>query len=168
MASRTFADTARAARAFDTERDTDRLLAQAHNQNEILVTALLEARDQIAALKEEVDKLCAPPSTYGVYLAANEDSTVSILSQGRKVKVNLHPSLKPEMLKPGQELILNEGLNVIEAAGYEIQGEIVILKEQLDAERALVTLRADEEKVRSEEHTSELQSLRHLVCRPLI
>src|SRR5262245_47685410 len=147
MASRTFADTARAARAFDTERDTDRLLAQAHNQNEILVTALLEARDQIAALKEEVDKLCAPPSTYGVYLAANEDSTVSILSQGRKVKVNLHPSLKPEMLKPGQELILNEGLNVIEAAGYEIQGEVVILKEQLDAERALVTLRADEDRV---------------------
>ena len=63
------------------------------------------------------------------------------------MKVNLHPSIKTETLKPGQELILNEGLNVIEAAGYEIQGEVVILKEQLDAERALVTLRADEEKV---------------------
>jgi len=138
----------KAARAYDVERrDVDRLLAQAHNQNEILVTALHEAREQITALKEEVDKLCAPPSTYGVYLAANEDNTVTILSQGRKVKVNLHPSIKPENLKPGQELILNEGLNVIEAAGYEIQGEVVILKEQLDAERALVTLRADEEKV---------------------
>ena len=131
-------DMARGSRGFDAElRDVDRLLVQAHNQNEILVTAL----------KEEVDKLCAPPSTYGVYLAANEDNTVTILSQGRKVKVNLHPSIKPDALKPGQELILNEGLNVIEAAGYEIQGEVVILKEQLDAERALVTLRADEEKV---------------------
>jgi proteasome-associated ATPase len=128
-------------------REANRQLVQAFNQNEKLVNALYEAREQITALKEEVDKLCAPPSTYGVYLAANEDSTVTILSQGRKVKVNLHPSLKPEMLKPGQELILNEGLNVIEAAGYEIQGEVVILKEQLDAERALVTLRADEEKV---------------------
>jgi proteasome-associated ATPase len=146
--SRGIADTSKSSRTFDGNlRDVDRLLAQAHNQNEILVTALHEAREQITALKEEVDKLCAPPSTYGVYLAANEDSTVTILSQGRKVKVNLHPSLKPEMLKPGQELILNEGLNVIEAAGYEIQGEVVILKEQLDAERALVTLRADEEKV---------------------
>ena len=134
--------------AFDAElRDVDRRLTQAYNQNEILVTALQEAREQIAALKEEVDKLCAPPSTHGVYVSANKDDTVTILSQGRKVKVNLHPSLKPEMLKPGQELILNEGLNVIEAAGYEIQGEVVILKEQLDAERALVTLRADEEKV---------------------
>src|SRR5437773_7580787 len=128
-------------------RNANRQMAEVSNQNEKLVNALYEAREQIAALKEEVDKLCAPPSTYGVYLAANEDHTVTILSQGRKVKVNLHPSLKPEALKRGQELILSEGLNVIEAAGYEIQGEVVVLKEQLDPERAVVTLRADEEKV---------------------
>src|SRR3989442_83103 len=128
-------------------REANRQLVQAFNQNEKLVNALYEAREQITALKEEVDKLCAPPSTYGVYLSLNDDGTINILSQGRKVKVNLHPSLKPEALKPGQELILNEGLNVIEAAGYEIQGEVVVLKEQLDPERAVVTLRADEEKV---------------------
>ncbi len=122
-------------------------LLQALDQNEKLVNALYEAREQISSLKEEVDKLCAPPSTYGVYLSVNEDATVNILSQGRKVKVNLHPSIKAETLKPGQELVLNEGLNVVEAAGYEIQGDVVILKEQLDDERAVVTLRADEEKV---------------------
>src|SRR5438093_8182112 len=131
----------------DKLREANRQLVQAVNENEKLGNALYEAREQITALKEEVGKLCAPPSTYGVYLAGNEDNTVTILSQGRKVKVNLHPSIKAETLKPGQELILNEGLNVIEAANYEIQGEVVILKEQLDAERALVTLRADEEKV---------------------
>src|SRR6266550_7872239 len=131
----------------DKLREANRQLVQAFNQNEKLVNALYEAREQITALKEEVDKLCAPPSTYGVYLSPNEDGTINILSQGRKVKVNLHPSIKVEMLKPGQELILNEGLNVVEAAGYEIQGDVVILKEQLDEERAVVTLRADEEKV---------------------
>ena len=109
--------------------------------------ALFEAREQITTLKEEVDKLCAPASMYGVYLSANDDTTVNILSQGRKVKVNLHPSIEVHSLKPGQELILNEGLNVVEAAGYEIQGDVVILKEQLDEARAVVTLRADEEKV---------------------
>jgi proteasome-associated ATPase len=128
-------------------REANRQLVQAFNQNEKLVNALYEAREQIGSLKEEVDKLCAPPSTYGVYLSANEDGTVNILSQGRKVKVNLHPSIKAETLKPGQELILNEGLNVVEAAGYEIQGDVVVMKEQLDEERAVVTLRADEEKV---------------------
>jgi proteasome-associated ATPase len=128
-------------------REANRQLVQAFNQNEKLVNALYEAREQITALKEEVDKLCAPPSTYGVYLSANDDGTVNILAQGRKVKVNLHPSIKAETIKPGQELVLNEGLNVVETAGYEIQGEVVILKEQLDPERAVVTLRADEDKV---------------------
>src|SRR6266852_3266468 len=122
-------------------------LADAVNQNAKLVNRLAEAREQIASLKEEVDKLCAPPPTYGVYLSVNEDGTVNIRSQGRQVKVNLHPSIKAETLKPGQELVLNEGLNVVEAAGYEIQGDVVILKEQLDEERAVVTLLADEEKV---------------------
>src|SRR5499426_2376797 len=125
----------------------NRQLAEVSDQNKKLVNALYEAREQISSLKEEVDKLCAPPSTYGVYLAGNEDGTVNILAQGRKVKVNLHPSIKAESIKPGQELVLNEGLNVVETAGYEVQGDVVILKEQLDPERAVITLRADEEKV---------------------
>src|SRR5216684_3529779 len=128
-------------------REANGQLAEAFNQNEKLVNRLSEAREQIASLKEEVDKLCAPPSTYGVYLSGNEDGTVNILSQGRKVKVNLHPSIKAEDIKPGQELILNEGLNVVETAGYEIQGEVVVLTERLDDDRAVVALRADEQKV---------------------
>ena len=117
------------------------------SREELLAAALREARDEIAALREEVDKLCAPPSTYGVFLSTNTDGTVNVLAQGRKVKVNTHPTIKLDTLKPGQELVLNEGLNVVEAAGYEVQGEVVILKEQLDLERAIVTLRADEDKV---------------------
>jgi len=128
-------------------REANRQLVQAFNQNEKLVNTLYEAREQITALREEVDKLCAPPSTYGVYLSANEDGTVNILSQGRKVKVNLHPAIPSDSIKPGQELILNEGLNVVETAGYEIQGDVVILKELLDEGRAVVTLRADEDRV---------------------
>src|SRR5262245_23782009 len=116
-------------------------------QNERLTLALREAREQIASLKEEVDKLCAPPSTYGVFLSPNADGTVNVLAQGRKVKVNVHPSLDPAALKPGQELVLNEGLNVVEPARYEIQGDVVVLKELLDPERAIVTQRADEDKV---------------------
>src|SRR6266436_2781352 len=131
------------------ERDVQAEEIEAHlrYQNEKLVNALHEAREQITSLKEEVDKLCAPPSTYGVYLSVNEDGTINVLSQGRKVKVNLHPSLKAEALKPGQELVLNEGLNVVEAAGYEIQGDVVILKELLEEGRAVVTLGAGEDKV---------------------
>ncbi len=131
----------------DDRREVDRQLVQPFKQNEKLLNALREARDEIAALREEVDKLCAPPSTYGVYLSANQDDTVDVLAQGRKVKVRLHPAIKAESLRPGQELALNEALNVVAAAGYEIQGDVVVLKERLDDERAAVILRAGEEKV---------------------
>jgi len=122
-------------------------LSEALGKNEKLTRALSEAREQIVALREEVEKLSAPPSTYAVYLSANDDATINILAQGRKLKVNTHPSIVVSALKPGQELVLNEGLNVIDVAGYEVQGDVVILKEVLDAERAVVTLRADEDKV---------------------
>jgi proteasome-associated ATPase len=121
--------------------------AQAHGQKERMVAALAQAREEITALREEVDKLSAPPSTYGVFLSGNIDGTVNVLASGRKVKVNIHPSIKLDSLKPGQELVLNEGLNVVEAASFEVQGEVVVLKEQLDLDRAIVTLRADEDRV---------------------
>ncbi len=131
----------------DNVRDVRRQLVHAFSQNEKLVTALSEAREQMGLLKEEVDRLSAPPSTYGIYLSANDDGTVNVLFQGRKARVNLHPSIKSGDVRPGQELVLNDSLNVVRTAGYEVQGDVVILKEQLDPERALVTLRADEEKV---------------------
>jgi len=131
----------------DNVRDVRRQLVQAFSQNEKLVAALSEAREQMGLLKEEIDRLSAPPSAYGVYLSANDDGTVNVLFQGRKARVNLHPSIKSGEVRPGQELVLNDSLNVVRTAGYEVQGDVVILKEQLDPERALITLRADEEKV---------------------
>src|SRR2546426_4956116 len=122
-------------------------VAEDFRQSERLLEALRQARDEIATLREEVDKLCAPPSTYGVSLSAGEDDTVDVLAQGRKVKVRVHPAIKAESLRPGQELVLNEVLNVVTTAGYEIQGDVVVLKNRLDHERAVVTLRADGEKI---------------------
>src|SRR5436190_977407 len=136
-------------------------VAQDFRQSERLLEALRQAREEIATLREEVDKLCAPPSTYGVYLSAGEDDTVDVLAQGRKVKVRLHPAIKAESLRPGQELVLNEALNVIAAAGYEIQGDVVALKERLEGERAIVMLRADVEKIADIDETIRSMRLNH-------
>jgi proteasome-associated ATPase len=125
----------------------NRRLEQALDRNEALAAALAEARSQIASLGDEIEKLCAPPSTYGVYLSSNPDGTLNVLAHGRKVKVTLRPGLTLQPLRPGQEVVLNEGLNVIEAGGYDTHGDVVILKEVLDPERVVVTLRADEERV---------------------
>jgi proteasome-associated ATPase len=116
-------------------------------QNEQLVSTLQEAKAQIEALRKEVDKLTAPPSTFAVFYNTNEDGTVNVSLGGRKLRVNLHPSIQPESLKKGQEVIVNEGLNVIEARGYDPQGEIVHLKQLLDDGRAVVSLHLDDARV---------------------
>jgi len=131
----------------DAHRDSAPRLVDAVTQNEKLRQAIHEARNEIVALRAEIDKLSAPPSTYGVYLRAHDDDTVDILAQGRKLRVQLHPAIKVESLRPGQELLLNEALNVVATAGYEIQGDVVVLKARLDDERAVVTLHADDEKI---------------------
>jgi proteasome-associated ATPase len=127
--------------------ETKGQLAQALSQNERLAATLREAREQIIALKEEVEKLTAPPSGFGVFLGVNEDGTINISSGGRKLRVNVHPDIDPKSLQPGQELMLNEALNVVEACTYEVQGEVVQLKETLGVDRALVIGNADEERV---------------------
>ena len=128
-------------------REANEQLVRAYHQNEKLVTALYEAREQIQALKEEVDKLCAPPSGFGVFLGHNEDGTVDILTAGRKMRVNVHSDIDVKELTKGQELILNEGLNIVQVRGFEVQGEVVKLKDVLEDGRAIIAYRADEERV---------------------
>ncbi|MBA9006043.1 MULTISPECIES: proteasome ATPase [Thermomonospora] len=123
-------------------------LAAVTGQNERLVATLKEAREQIIALKEEVDRLAQPPSGFGVFLEARDDGTVDIFTGGRKLRVNVSPAVDVAELKRGQEVMLNEALNVVEALDFETQGEVVMLKELFDdGERALVIAHADEERV---------------------
>ncbi|MFB8026077.1 proteasome ATPase [Streptomyces sp. NPDC056465] len=123
-------------------------LAGVSAQNERLAHTLREARDQIVALKEEVDRLAQPPAGFGVFLQANEDDTCDIFTGGRKLRVNVSPSVELEGLRRGQEVMLNEALNVVEAMEFERAGDIVTLKEILeDGERALVVGHTDEERV---------------------
>ncbi|MFJ8042170.1 proteasome ATPase [Kitasatospora sp. NPDC096147] len=123
-------------------------LAGVTAQNERLASTLREARDQIVALKEEVDRLAQPPAGFGTFLSANEDGTADIFTGGRKLRVNVSPSVELDELRRGQEVMLNEALNVVEAFAFESIGDIVTLKEVLeDGERALVTGHTDEERV---------------------
>ncbi len=122
-------------------------LDQATKQNEKLAATLQEAKAQIEALRAEVEKLTAPPSTYAIFSSLNQDGTANVYVSGRKMKVSVHPAIKGKELRKGQEVILNEALNVIEAKGFDVQGEVVRLKDVLEGNRALVTLHFDEEKV---------------------
>jgi len=122
-------------------------LDQATKQNEKLVATLQEAKGQIEALRAEVEKLTAPPSAYAIFSSLNADGTGNVYVSGRKMKVSVHPSINGKAMRKGQEVLLNEALNVIEVKGFDTQGEVVRLKDVLEGNRALVTLHFDEEKV---------------------
>jgi proteasome-associated ATPase len=146
---RRLADSPRQVRLLEERlREAEASLTSVTSQNERLASTLREARDQIVALKEEVDRLAQPPSGFGVFLAAQEDSTADVFTGGRKMRVNVSPNVDLEALRPGQEVVLNEALNIVIAQDYETIGEVVMLKEVLaDGERALVISHADEERI---------------------
>jgi len=123
-------------------------IAAAKAQNEKLSYALREARDHVASLREEVEKLTQPPSAYGVVLGSNDDGSVDVLTNGRKMRVSLHPEIDAHTLERGSEVVLNESLNVVMARSPDITGEVVSLKEVLeDGIRAIVTGRGDDDRV---------------------
>jgi len=146
---RKLSDSPRQVRVLD-ERlaEAQQALAGASGQNDRLVNTLKEARDQILALKEEVERLAQPPSGYGVFLTTHEDETVDVFTGGRKLRVTVSPAVEVKDLRKGQEVMLNEALNVVAALSFEKQGDVVMLKEILeDGHRALVIGHTDEERV---------------------
>ena len=128
--------------------ETSAELNRVRDNNEKLADTLREAREQLITLKEEIEKLSMPPSSYAVFLEAFEDATADVIANGRKLRVNVSPEVEVENVQRGQQVMLNEAMNVIKSFDYEIQGEVVILKEVLeDGKRALVIGRTDEERV---------------------
>jgi proteasome-associated ATPase len=122
-------------------------LAQSRSNNEKLTITIQQTRDQIAALRDEVEKLTQPPAVYGTFIDFNDDGTVDIFASGRKMRVALHPGLDPGQIDRGNEVVLNESFTVIGVRESDGQGEVVTVKEVLDERRVLVYGRADEERV---------------------
>ncbi len=127
--------------------ETKGRLAQAVAQNDKLSAVLEEARQQLTVLREEVEKLSAPPNAFGAVVGVNEDGTVDVMVAGRKLRVNAQPSIEVKKLQVGQEILLNESMNVIDVRLFESSGEVVAVKENIGDGRLLVLAHADEERV---------------------
>ncbi|GAB2964799.1 proteasome ATPase [Actinosynnema sp. NPDC050801] len=129
-------------------------VSQLTERNTKLIDTLREARSQLLALREEVDRLAQPPSGYGVFLARFEDGTVDVFTSGRRMRVSVSPAVETSSLVLGQSVRLNEALTVVEGGDFERIGEVCTLREVLLSEtadssigRALVVGHADEERV---------------------
>ena len=122
-------------------------LAQAVGQNEKLAAVLEEAREQLAVLRAEIERLTAPPNQFGAVMGVNSDSTVDVMTAGRKLRVNAQPSIDIKQLQRGQQVLLNDAMNIIEARDFIRGGEVVLIKETLGDDRLVVLAHADEDRV---------------------
>jgi len=160
--------------------ETTSRLSALNARNEKLTETLKEARGQLVALREEVDRLAQPPSGYGVFLARYDDDTVDVFTSGRRMRVPVSPAVEASELRSGQSLRLNEALTVVEAMGFEQVGDLYSLREIVSkpgadgsAGRGLVIGHSDEERVvwlaaplfdlGQEEGTSPLKAGDHLM-----
>ena len=117
-------------------------------KNERLEFTLREAREHIEALREEVDKLTAPPSSYGVVVGRNDDDTLDVWVNGRKMRVVASTGIEGDDFRIGTEVVVNDALCIIGIRNPEKIGEIVTLKEMLeDGVRAIVSQHGDQESV---------------------
>ena len=125
-----------------------REIVSLQERNSRLTATLHEAKAQLLAMKEEIDRLAQPPSGYGVFLAAFEDGTVDVFTGGRKLRVAVSPDVDREDLLRGREVMLNEAMNIVQVMDFEQVGEVVMFKELLaDGERALVIGHTDDERI---------------------
>jgi proteasome-associated ATPase len=128
--------------------ETKGKLQAALGQNAKLTETLRAAREQLAGLKEEVERLASPPHAYGTYLGQGTDGgTATVMVSGRKLEVNVTPEVELDELLIGQEVRLNESMNVIASAGYEDRGEIMTISELLGDGRLLVLGHTDDERI---------------------
>jgi proteasome-associated ATPase len=122
-------------------------IASATAQNDKISAALQETREQLALLRDEVEKLTAPPNAFGTVLQVNSDATVDITASGRKLRVAAEPTVDIKELVRGQEVILNEGFNIVDTRAFEPTGEVATVKEAYGDGRIVVLTRGDEERV---------------------
>ena len=122
-------------------------LSVAGQRNEKLSAVLEEAREQLAMLRAEVDKLTTAPNPFATVLGVNSDSTVDVISGGRQMRVNAQPSIEIKALQRGQQVLVNDSMNIVEVRDFDLQGQVVTIKEILSDDRLLVMAHADEERV---------------------
>ncbi|HKJ12509.1 MAG TPA: proteasome ATPase [Ornithinimicrobium sp.] len=127
-------------------------LAESSTQNQRLAQALTDAKERLVTLREDLDRAGAPPLTFGVVLARQEADegeppVVDVVAQGRKVRVTAFSGVAREELVPGREVLLNESQSIVGLGAFERAGDVVTVKETLDADRVLVLVRGEDERV---------------------
>ncbi len=117
------------------------------SQNERMAETLRAAKEQLQQLRDEVERLSSPPQSVGSFLTRVDDETIMVVVSGRKMRVAVGPDVDIDEIRPGQELLLNEAMNVVQLAAWEDRGELATVQELLGDGRAVVVGHTDDERI---------------------
>lgn len=128
-------------------------------RNDKLVELLRDSRDQLTLLRQDLEEMTNPPSTYGIFLEPAEGKTYhqddpimqtggpSVAAQSaevwtgnRRMRLNVLRSLDISDFKPGTLVRLTDGNIIVEDCGYPDYGDLALVRETLpDRKRVLAT-----------------------------
>lgn len=123
----------------DKIRDLEHKNHQLGLRNNRLVELLRESRNQLELLREDMERMLEPPSTYGTFLAPGpQEGTAEVFTGNRRMRLRVVPAVDVSTLAPGAMVRLNEGSMVVEDCGYPSHGDLASVREVLpDHQRVL-------------------------------
>ncbi|WP_295626013.1 proteasome ATPase [uncultured Corynebacterium sp.] len=143
----------------DTIRDLKQKNRTLGARNEKLVELLRDSRDQMTLLRQDLEQMTNPPSTYGIFLepaagkiddpngpieqtggASKPAQAAEVWTGNRRMRLNVIRSMDVSELKPGTMVRLTDGNLVVEDCGYPDHGDLALVRETLpDRKRVLAT-----------------------------
>lgn len=126
-------------------------LFNASKRNEVLTKTLRQAREELSRIRAEAERMSDPPNSFGTVLGVVTDAEsvpeLDVYTSGRRMRVAISTDLDTAALRPGIQVRLSEGLVALEAVDYTRVGDVVTVREVMDADRILVGTPGDDEQV---------------------
>lgn len=114
-------------------------VASLEEKNTRLARALSSARDQVAGLEEQVERIHRPPATFATFVKADANNQeVEAVVGGRTMRVAAGPDFDYEDLTPGQYVRLDSQMVAVEGAGFPRSGSLASVLEVVGDSRVLV------------------------------
>ncbi|MEJ5919869.1 MULTISPECIES: proteasome ATPase [unclassified Corynebacterium] len=110
-------------------------------RNNRLVQLLRDSRNQLELLRQDIEQMMEPPSTYGIFLEPGaQDGSAEVFAGNRRMRLQVLASIDVKSLVPGSLVRLNDGSLVVEDCGYPDHGDLALVREVLaDRQRVLAT-----------------------------
>lgn len=129
------------------EKNLERQIAENEKLRATLESVITGSKLEIEKLMDKIKELSSPPHHYCYFIRANEDKTIDVRFNGKRMAVHYDPDLDISKFKNGQILRLGPAMTVLKADAFDPEGDAATVREFLGDSRVIVSHRFEEEKI---------------------